>query len=120
MTQSFAQVTFETPDEVREGPNWRMDLVNLAAGAQVGRFTLHPGWRWSQDVRPLAGTDLCMAPHQQYQLSGRLHVSLQDGTELDVAAGEITTLPPGHDAWVVGDETVVAIDWQGASVWGRP
>jgi uncharacterized cupin superfamily protein len=60
-----------------------------------------------------------MAPHQSYQLSGRLHVLMEDGTELDVSAGEITSLPPGHDAWVVGEEAVVAVDWQGASVWAR-
>ena len=65
----------------------------------------------------MAGTDLCMAPHQQYLVSGRIHVTMADGTEIDSVPGEITSLPPGHDAWVVGDEPVVAIDWQGASVW---
>lgn len=119
MTQPLEHVTFDEPDEVREGENWRLDLVNLAGGAQVGKLTLQPGWRWTQDVKPVAGTDWCMAPHQSYQLSGRLHVVMQDGTELDVGAGEITSLPPGHDAWVVGEEPVVAVDWQGASVWAR-
>ena len=119
MTQPLEHVSFEKPDEVREGENWRLDLVNLAGGAQVGRLTLQPGWRWTEAVKPVAGTDLCMAPHQSYQLSGHLHVAMQDGTELDVHAGEITSLPPGHDAWVIGDETVVAVDWQGASVWAR-
>jgi len=79
----------------------------------VGRITVQPGWKWSQDVKPVAGTDLCMAPHQQYQLSGHMHILMSDGTELDTGPGEITSLPPGHDAWVVGDEQVVAIDWQG-------
>ncbi len=82
-----------------------------------GRITVQPGWRWSQDVKPVAETDLCMAPHQPYQLSGHMHVVMSDGTELDTGPGEITSLPAGHDAWVVGDEPVVAIDWQGASVW---
>jgi hypothetical protein len=117
--QPFEQVSFDKPDEVREGTNWRMELVNLAGGAQVGRITIQPGWKWSQDVKPVAGTDLCMAPHQQYQLSGRIHVVMADGTEMDAGPGEIMSLPPGHDAWVVGDEPVVAIDWQGASVWAR-
>ena len=119
MTQPLEHVKFDEPDEVRQGENWRLDLVNLAGGAQVGKLTLQPGWRWTQDVKPVAGTDLCMAPHQSYQLSGRLHVVMEDGTELDVGAGEITSLPPGHDAWVVGEESVVAVDWQGASVWAR-
>jgi hypothetical protein len=117
MTQPLEHMTFEKPDEVREGDNWRLELLNLAGGAQVGRITLQPGWRWTEDVKPVAGTDLCQAPHQQYQVSGRLHVTMADGTELDVGPGEVTSLPPGHDAWVVGDEPVVAIDWHGASVW---
>jgi len=120
MTQPLEHVSFDRPDEVREGKNWRLELVNLAGDAQVGRLILQPGWRWSTDVKPVAGTDWCMAPHQSYQVCGDLHVVMADGTELDVTAGEITTLPPGHDAWVVGDDTVVGIDWQGASVWARP
>jgi hypothetical protein len=116
-TQPLEHVSFDRPDEVREGENSRMELINLAGGAQVGRITLQPGWKWSQDVKAAAGTDLCMAPHQQYQVSGNIHVMMADGTELDIGPGEIASLPPGHDAWVVGNETVVAIDWQGASVW---
>lgn len=119
MTQPLEHVSFDHPHEVRQGVNWRLELVNLVGGSQVGRYTLQPGWRWSEHVKPVAGTGLCMAPHQSYQLSGRLHVVMSDGTEIDVAAGEVTSLPPGHDAWVVGDETVVVVDWQGASVWAR-
>jgi hypothetical protein len=115
--QPLEHVSFDRPDEVREGDNWRLELVNLAGGAQVGRITVQPGWKWSKDVKPVAETDLCMAPHQQYQISGRIHIVMADGTELDAGPGEITSLPPGHDAWVVGEESVVAIDWQGASVW---
>ena len=110
--------TFANPDETRSFERGRADLVRIA-GSDIGRLTLEPGWRWSEHVKPVAGTDLCMAPHQQYQISGRIHVVMSDGTELDAGPGEITSLPPGHDAWVVGDEPVVAIDWQGASVWAR-
>jgi quercetin dioxygenase-like cupin family protein len=117
--QPVEHVSFEKPDEVRERDNWRMELVNLAAGAQVGRVILQPGWRWSEHVKPVAGTELCMAPHQQYQVSGRIHVVMEDGTELDVGPGDVVSIPPGHDAWVVGEERVVAIDWQGASVWAK-
>jgi hypothetical protein len=83
MTQPLDHVSFDKPDEVREGQNWRLELVNLAEGAQVGRITVQLGWRWSDHVKPVAGTELCLAPHQQYQNSGRNHVVMTDGTELE-------------------------------------
>jgi len=120
MTQQiFEHTTFDKPDEVREGDNWRLELVNLAGGAQVGRITIQPGWKWSDHVKPVAGTDLCMAPHQQYQMSGRMHLVMHDGGAPAFGPGDVASIPPGHDAWVVGDEPVVAIDWQGASVWAQ-
>ena len=70
--QPFEHVSFDKPDEVREGANWRLDLVNLAGGAQVGRLTIQPGFRWTEHVKPVAGTELCMAPHQQYHVRGRI------------------------------------------------
>jgi hypothetical protein len=118
--QPFEHVSFGKPDEVREGENWRLDLVNLAGGAQVGRLTIQPGFRWTKHVKPVAGTELCMAPHQQYHVAGRIHIVLEDGRETEAGPGEILAVPPGHDAWVVGDEAAVTIDWVGASVWGRP
>lgn len=118
--QTFEHVSFDRPDEVREGENWRMELVHLAGGAQIGRITLQPGWRWSEHVKPVAGTELCQAPHQQYLISGRVRVAMEDGTEAEQVAGEVMSIPPGHDGWVVGDEPAVGIDWQGASVWARP
>ena len=118
--QPFEHVSFDKPDQVREGKNWRLDLVNLAGGAQIGRLTIQPGFRWTEHVKQVAGTELCMAPHQQYHVTGRIHVVMEDGSETEAGPGEITSFPPGHDAWVVGDEPAVTIDWQGASVWGRP
>ena len=118
-TQPLEHLSFDHPHEVREGENWRLELLNLAGDVQVGRITVQPGWRWSEHVRPVAGTDLCQAPHQQYQVSGRIQLVMADDTELESGPGEVTSLPPGHDAWVVGEEPVVAIDWQGASVWAR-
>jgi hypothetical protein len=120
MEQELENVSFESPNEVRKGDNWRLELLNLSGGAQVGRLTLQPGWKWSNDVKPVAGTDLCQAPHQQYLVSGRVHAVMEDGREVEAGAGDVMSLPAGHDAWVVGDETVVAIDWQGASVWAKP
>jgi len=105
---------FSKPDEVRTFPHGHAELLHVGGGV-VGRMTLEPGWRWSQDVKPLAGTDWCEAPHFQYHLSGAIRVHMADGTEFDAKAGDVTMLPPGHDAWVIGDENVVVVDWQGAT-----
>ena len=83
-------------------------------------MTIQPGFRWTEHVRPVAGTELCMARHQQYHVRGRIHILMADGSEVEAGPGEILSRLPGHDAWVVGDEPAVTIDWQGASVWGRP
>ena len=103
---------FATPSETRTFPNGRVDLLRIG-GAEIGRLTLEPGWRWSTDVRPIAGTDLCEAPHFQYHVSGVLRVKMDDGTEFDCKAGDVSLLPSGHDAWVVGDEPAVVVDFQG-------
>lgn len=84
------------------------------------RITLQPGWRWSEHVKPAAGTEWCEAPHFQYVISGHLHAVMSDGAEMDAGPGDVNVLPPGHDGWVVGDEPVVAVDWGGAHVWGKP
>jgi hypothetical protein len=106
------------PDEVREFPNGRLELVN-AGGGVVGRLVLEPGWRWSEHVKPIAGTELCEAPHFQYHVAGVLHVIMADGTEFDAGPGEVTSLPSGHDAYVVGDEQVVVVDFYGASHYAK-
>jgi hypothetical protein len=93
-------------------------LVNIGGGA-VGKLTFQPGWRWSQDVKPIAGTDLCEAPHFQYHLSGVLHIVNDDGSEFEARPGDVTALPTRHDAWVVGDEPAVVIDWSGATNYAR-
>ncbi|MCC6129972.1 MAG: cupin domain-containing protein [Acidobacteria bacterium] len=105
---------FVSPDEVREFPNGKVELVNIGGG-MVGRLTVRPGWKWSTDVKPIAGTGLCEAPHFQYILKGCVHVVMADGEEFDVKAGDVSLLGAGHDAWVVGDEECVAIDWHGAT-----
>jgi hypothetical protein len=109
---------FARPDEVRTFANGRVDLLTIG-DSEIGRLTLEPGWRWSTDVRPIAGTDLCEAPHFQYHVAGTLHVVMADGSEFDAVAGDVTALPQGHDAWVVGDEPVVVVDWWGASNYAR-
>jgi hypothetical protein len=109
---------FSSPDETRPFPHGKAEILSIGGGT-VGRLTLEPGWRWSQDVKPLAGTQWCEAPHFQYQVSGRLHVVMEGGAEFDLGPGDVSTLPSGHDAWVVGDEPVVLIDWYGASNYAK-
>lgn len=100
------------PDEVREFPLGRLELVRIG-GATVGRGTFQPGWHWTESVKPIAKTESCEAPHFQYQVSGVMRVRMDDGTEFDCKAGDVCLLPPGHDAWVVGNEPVVVVDFQG-------
>jgi quercetin dioxygenase-like cupin family protein len=110
--------TLSTPDEETAFEKGRVELVNIGGGT-VGRLTLEPGWRWSVHVKPIAGTELCEAPHFQYHASGVLRIQMADGSEFDARPGDITALPSGHDAWVIGDEPVVVIDWNGASNYGK-
>jgi hypothetical protein len=104
--------SFLQPDEVRTFPKGKLDLVNVG-GALVGRAVLEPGWRWSTSVKPLARTKSCEAPHFQYHVSGTLKVVMDDGSEFECKAGDVSLFPTGHDAWVVGYEPVVVVDFQG-------
>jgi hypothetical protein len=104
--------SFGSPDEVREFPNGRLELVKIG-GATVGRAILQPGWSWSSSVKPIAKTKSCEAAHFQFHVSGTLRVRMDDGSEFDCKAGDVSLLPPGHDAWVVGNEPAVVVDFQG-------
>lgn len=110
--------SFDKADETREFPNGRAEILSIGE-AQVGRMTFEPGWRWANDLRPLAGTDSCEAPHFQYHVSGQLAIRMDDGTEIVAGPGDVTSLPSGHDAWVVGEEPVVVVDWYGASKYAK-
>ena len=118
MTAQAEQKSFAVPDETRAFEHGSLDLLTIG-GAEIGRLTLQPGWRWADHVKPIAGTDLCEAPHFQYHVSGTLRVRLADGTEFDAAPGDVTALPAGHDAWVVGNEPAVVVDWWGASNYAK-
>ncbi|MCU1505594.1 MAG: cupin [Microbacteriaceae bacterium] len=102
------------PEETRpfEEGKGKVDLVNIEGGA-IGRAIFEPGWQWSKHVKPIAKTDSCQVAHRGYILSGRLKVVMNDGEENEFAAGDYMVVPPGHDAWTVGDEACVVIDWQG-------
>lgn len=116
--QTTEHKTFTAPDEVREFPNGRAEIVKVG-DTEIGRLLFEPGWRWSSDLKPIAKTDSCLAPHFQYHVSGRLAIRMDDGHEFIAGAGDVTSLPSGHDAWVVGDEPVVVVDWFGASNYAR-
>ncbi len=94
--------SFSSPDEVRTFPFGRIDVVHLDETI-VGRFVCDPGWRWSKDIAPIVQTRSCQNRHIGYAIAGQLHVMMDDGTEQDIVANDVYEIPPGHDAWVVGD-----------------
>jgi quercetin dioxygenase-like cupin family protein len=101
----------KSPDSTRPFAAKGNAAVFDVEGRTVLYTTFEPGWRWSEHVKPIAGTDSCQTNHLGYVLSGRMHVVMDDGTEGEVGPGEIFAIPPGHDAWTVGDESVVAVDF---------
>ena len=110
--------SFAKPEETRTFEKGKVELVPLG-GITFGRATLEPGWRWSACVKPIAKTQSCQAPHLEYHISGRLHVVMDDGTEMEFGPGDVAMIPPGHDAWVVGDEPVVIIDISGMADYAK-
>ena len=100
------------PDEVRTFDKGKVEIINIG-GRTVGRATFQPGWIWSKSLKPLVNTKSCEAPHFQYHISGTLRVKMDDGAERDFKAGDVSLLESGHDAWVIGDEPVVIVDFQG-------
>src|SRR6266700_767662 len=98
--------SIKNPEETRNFPKGKLELVKLE-NLTLGLTTFEPGWKWSESVKPIAKTESCQAMHTNYHLSGRLHVVMNDGTEEEFGPGEIGVIPPGHDAWTVGDEPAV-------------
>jgi hypothetical protein len=116
--EQYELKNFSKPDEIRTFPKGRIEIVKIG-NTTVGRATLQPGWRWSKSVKPLAKTESCQASHFQYQISGTLRVKLDDGTEFDCGPGDVSLLSSGHDAWVVGNEPVVIVDFQGMTDYAK-
>ncbi|MFP2926898.1 cupin domain-containing protein [Pyxidicoccus sp. 3LG] len=112
---------FSSPDERRPFvAHGHADIINFEGGGTVGFAVFEPGWRWSQDVRPLAGTESCQASHACYVVSGRLVIAMDDGTQGELGPGDMALIPPGHDAWVVGDKPCTMVDFEGMSQYARP
>ena len=113
--------SIESPDEIRAFPNGSGTLRVLALGEQtLGYAQFRPGWRWSKDMKPVAGTKSCQVDHHIYFVSGRMVVKMDDGSEVEFGPGEAAHIPPGHDAWIVGDVPCVALDWSGAASYAKP
>jgi hypothetical protein len=105
---------FSAPDETRPfaDEKGRAEILNFSDGV-VGLGRFEPEWRWSKHVKPIAGTDSCLSQHSCYVIAGRMRIRMDDGEEAECGPGDVVMVPPGHDAWVVGDETCVIIDFSG-------
>ncbi len=115
----FEVKSHDAPDETRTPSKTRVEVVRLE-GFTIGRLNLEPGWRWSECIKQVAGTESCQVSHVGYAAAGRLTVRLSDGTEQAISAGQSYTIPPGHDAWVEGNETFVGIEVLSAEQFAKP
>jgi len=113
--------SLDSPDDVRpfKGGRGRAKIVRVG-GLNLGRGTFEPGWRWSEHVKPVAGTHSCQAAHTGYVLEGRMAVKMDDGSEMEFGPGDAFYMPPGHDAWIVGDKRCVLIDATGFGTYAKP
>jgi hypothetical protein len=110
--------SFDSPEETRSFDKGKFDVVTVGS-TKVGLYQFEPGWRWSESVKPLVGTDSCQNHHTGYVISGRLKVALDDGTEAEAGPGDVYDIPPGHDALVVGNEPFVGLEWQSAAEYAK-
>jgi hypothetical protein len=106
--------TFDAPDETRTPDKTTVDIVRMG-GATVARMQFEPGWKWSECIKPHVGTESCQARHVGVAQSGRMHVTHEDGAAQEIAAGDVYVIEPGHDAWVVGDESFVGLEFESRS-----
>jgi quercetin dioxygenase-like cupin family protein len=110
--------SLDQPDETRPIEKGTVEVIRLDAATMM-RTTFQPGWRWSECVKPLVGGESCQVNHVGYCVSGRLHVRMANGEEMDIGAGDASHIPPGHDAWVVGEEPYVGVDFSGAEEYAK-
>jgi len=108
----------DAPDEVRTLPNTSIHIAKFD-GHTVGRFTFEPGWKWSENVKPMVGTQTCQAYHVGFCSEGRLQVEAEDGSTIEIGPGDSYAIPPGHNAWVLGDERFVGLEFMSAAEYGK-
>lgn len=109
----------DKPDEIRDLGKFKVDFAKFE-GITFGRSTPQPGWKWSVDMKPIVKTESCRVPHTFYQISGITHVRMDDGTEMEFGPGDVGVVPPGHDAWVIGNVPAIAIDFTGQAGFAAP
>ena len=112
--------SFDAPDETRPFVDKGAGEMVTLSGRAVLKGTYKPGWRWSEHVGPIAGTSSCESPHFLYVISGRMHVVMNDGAEAEVGPNEVARIEPGHDAWVVGDEPAITVDFGASPAYAKP
>ena len=110
--------SFDKADETRTPAKTKVDIVRIG-DAEVGRFTFEPGWKWSECIKPVVGTKSCQNEHVGYLESGSLNVVHDDGTQIEIGAGEAYRIAPGHDAWVVGNDPAVAYEFKSAGSYAK-
>jgi quercetin dioxygenase-like cupin family protein len=113
--------SFNAPEETRpfKDNKGKMDVVTVGDHT-IGRGVFEPGWRWSEHVKPIAGTPSCQATHAAYVLEGRMAVRMDDGSEIEYGPGDVMYVPAGHDAWIVGDKPCVLVDFTGVPTYAKP
>ena len=109
-SQSLKAKNMDAADETRTFDNGKIDIVHVDE-VTAGRFALEPGWRWSENIKPIVGTDSCQVLHTGYVISGRMHLVHEDGSEQELGPGDVYVIRPGHDAWIVGEESYVGVDF---------
>ena len=120
MSTKFAR-GYQSPDEVRKfKAHGQLEVLNFGDGTTVGRGVFEPGWKWSNDVKPIAGTASCQSVHTGYCISGRMTIRMDNGDEYTVGPGDAFHMPAGHDAWTVGSESCVLIDTSGVKAYAKP
>ena len=111
--------SFDKPEETRSINKGKIEVVKLGDVTAM-RVRFEPGWKWSECVKPVVGTESCQVGHLMHVVSGRMRVRMDDGTEAEFGAGDVGLIPPGHDAWLIGNEAFVGIDFQGGAAYAKP
>jgi oxalate decarboxylase/phosphoglucose isomerase-like protein (cupin superfamily) len=107
-----------SPDEIRSFDKGKVEIAKVG-DTSIGRAYFEPGWSWEKCVKPIAKTNSCQAPHTQYVISGKMRVRMDDGSEEEFGPGDVGYVPPGHNAWVVGDEPFIAVDFTGMETYAK-